>query len=235
MPLPPRYSLLPMAVVRMRELPQHLKWTYAVLYALAWMHDYQWSDETLEQLARTFTDLGDEINPRGIRQRLSDLKRYGLIERRQVGGRYRTCLKVRHDQTGDAPNVTPQRSGDALERHPINNSVVVEADSEKKKLDHQQQQINTKGGDVERNEELLADMGVVGGVRYRLATETWVTPDYLEAIREYKASEAAKGNKLGPGWVVKFVGEKRPAPEVEATEPDRYRYVEGKYKDYIKH
>ena len=234
MPLPPRYSLLPMAVARMRDLPHHLKWTYFMLYALAWTHDYQWSDETLEQLALTFTDLGDEINPRGIRQRLSDLKRYGLIERRQVGGRYRTCLTVRHDQTGDAPNVTIQRSGDALERHPINNSVVVETDSEKEKPDEQQQQINTKGGDVERNEELLAEMGVVGGVRYRLAAETWVTPEYLEAIREYKAAEAAKGNALGPGWVVKFVGEGNEAPDL-GEKPDRYRYVTGKYKDYIKH
>lgn len=117
---------------------------------------------------------------------------------------------------------------------PINNTVVVETDSEKEKLD-QQQQNSIKRGDVERNEELLAEMGVVGGVRYRLATETWVTPDYLEAIREYKASEAAKGNDLGPGWVVKFVGEGNEAPEVaSALDHDPDRYITGKYKDYIK-
>jgi len=227
--LPSRYTLYPTSVLRMSEVPIHLRWTYLVLYALAWVHDYQWLDQTHQQLSQTFTALeGEEISPRGIRQRLTDLAGHGLIERRQVGGRYRTYLMVRHDK-GDAPSVTSEARGDAQQRHPIKNNYVVDgidvSDSP------EQQQHNIKQGDVDEICALLEGIGVWGNVARRLAEQEHVSLEYVEQIIAHRAREAGRGNNLGVPWVVKMIGEGwQPPQEV----PDRYRYVHGKYAEYVK-
>jgi hypothetical protein len=230
--IPTRYTLYPTAALRRSDVPIHLRWTYLVLYALAWTHQYEWLGENYEQLSQTFSDLeGQVISPRGIRQRLSDLVEYGLVERRRVEGRYRTYLLVRHD-TSDAPSVTSPPSGDALQRHPIKNKYVV-ADEET--VSDQQQQYSNQG-DVDRilrNEELLRGMGLIGDVVRRLAAEEQVTPEYLEAVMGFRAREAAQGRILGTGWVVTCVGEgwEVPQPQTES----RYRYIQGKYKEFVRH
>jgi len=235
--IPPKYTLFPSAVLRMSKVPIHLRWTYLVLYALAWANQYQYVNENLDQLSAIFTDLeGRQIEPRGIRQRLADLAEYGLVERQQTGSRqYRTYLLIRHDQlsVGDAPNVTHSVVGDALERHPINNNVAVVDTDLSHQEKQQQHQYSTKLGDAERNEELLAAMGVNNPARKRLAREPWVTPEYLEGWMKYIADEARKGNRLGPGYVVVQVGNAEEPAELEEAQ-DRYRYVKGKYKDYVK-
>lgn len=252
MSLPPRYTLCPTAVLRMR-MPIHLKWTYLVLYALAWTHQYYYVNETQEQLADIFSDLeGKQIEPRGIRQRLSDLAERGLIERRQVGGRYRTYLMVRHDQIpdpatgmqsrGDAPNVTQGGPGDAVERHPNSNNgaggVEISVSEPNK-----HQQYSTMG-DVElfqQNRGLLGVLGINEPVRTRLAGESWVTPEYLEAWIAYQVQEGARGDLLGPGYFVVKIGEGEEPPgdwrerlEGRLQEAEGDTYVSGKYADYIK-
>lgn len=226
--LPSRYTLYPTAVLRMSQVPIHLRWTYLVLYALAWTHDYQWLDESCQQLSHTFTALeGEEISARGIRQRLSDLAGHGLIERQQVRGRYRTYLNIRHEQ-GDAPSVTSEKGGDALQRHPssIKHGVVDETG-----MSEPQQQHSNNQSDVERICELLDALGVWPQVARRLAEAEHVTMPYVEEILAYRAEQAAEGNNLGIAWLVKTLGEGwRPPRRV----PERYRYVGGKYAEYVK-
>jgi len=232
--IPTRYTLYPTAALRRSDVPIHLRWTYLVLYALAWTHQYEWLNETYEQLSQTLSDLeGQVISPRGIRQRLSDLAQYGLVERRRVEGRYRTYLLVRHD-SGDAPSVTSLHSGDALQRHPIKNKYVVAVDE----TEESQQQQYCNQGDVDRiqrNEELLRGMGLVGDVVKRLAREEHITPEYLETVMEYRAREAAQGRILGTGWVVKCVGGGWEIPDVQPDPDDRYRYIQGRYKEFVRH
>jgi len=211
----------------------HLRWTYIILYGLAWVHEFQWLHETYDDLAAIFTALeGKEINSRGIRQRLTDLVGYGLVERRQVGGRYRTYLLVRHEHKGDAPNVTSRSSSDALQRHPIKNNYVV-VDIER--LEQPPQHLVDKGdARTAVCAGLLEAMGVFPKVADRLAQEEHVTEEYLERIMGYRGTEAAKGNILGPGWVVTAVGQAWEPPEASA-EADRYRYIQGKYKEWVRH
>ena len=231
--IPTRYTLYPTAALRRSDVPIHLRWTYLVLYALAWTHQYEWLGESYEQLSQTFSDLeGQVISPRGIRQRLSDLVEYGLVERRRVDGRYRTYLLVRHD-SGDAPSVTSPPSGDALQRHPIKNKYAVVVPGEETESD-QQQYCNQGDVDrIQRNEELLRGMGLLGDVVKRLAAEERVTPEYLEGVMEFRAREAAQGRILGTGWVVTCVGE---GWEIPDREPEgRYRYIQGKYKEFVRH
>jgi len=241
--LPPHFGIYPIRLLEL-GLPAHLRDTYTILYTLAWRAEYRTVQQSVPQLADLFSVIeGKSLQPRGMRKRLQELSQMGLVERSKRDGRWLTILKLRHGATMPSTGTTrvtcPARSdpvgvppSDPVGVPHLDKSIVAVATDPSVK---QQQQDSRCDPEIERNEELLAEMGVVGGVRYRLSTETWVTPEYLEAIREYKASEAAKGNTLGPGWVVKFVGEKRPAPELEPAEPDRYRYVQGKYKDYIKH
>lgn len=240
--LPPHFGIYPIRLLKL-GLPVHLRDTYTILYTLGWRAEYRTVQQSVQQLADLFSVIeGKSLQPRGMRKRLQELSQMGLVERSKRDGRWLTILKLRHGATMPSTGTTrvtwPGTSGtvgvpvsDPVGVPHLDKSIVaVDTDASVK----QQQQDSRCDPDVERNEELLAEMGVLGGVRYRLATETWVTPDYLEAIRDYKAGELAKGNRLGPGWVVKFVGEGNEAPEVSGT-PDRYRYVRGKYKDYIKH
>lgn len=243
MSIPPRYTLCPTAVLRM-SMPIHLKWTYLILYALAWTHQYYYVNETQEQLAEIFSDLeGKQIEPRGIRQRLSDLAERGLIERRQVGGRYRTYLMVRHDQMpGDARNVTPRGAGDALQRHPnSNNGAGGETSMPDQPNKHQQYSTRGDAELFEQKRVLLEVLGINEPVRARLAGEEWVTPDYLEAWIAYQVQEGARGNVLGPGYFVKKIGEGEEPPgdwreqlQERLEETERNKYISGKYAEYIK-
>lgn len=373
--IPPRYTLFPSAVLRMAGIPIQLRWTYLVLYALAWRHDYRYVAESLAEMAEIFSELeGERVTFRMMRYRMKGLSAHGLIERKRMGRRYRTHLLVRHDslskeQTGppvvvdaetevaaDLPRYRPGRvsnldrmayellddlgvdyvrqyhppgcpywfdiflPGSGLlveldsqywhrgpeaerkgtidrdrrkdawakkhgydivrlkvgdirdeserirlernieqiiqERHllsvekqrgdnyvspssplspPNINSTVVVDDISLDDQERQQQQYSNRG-DVElfeENEELLGAMGVIGDVRRRLAREPWVTPEYLEGVMAYVAEQAARGNRLGPGWVVVHVGSGEPVPDSDGEELDGDRYIRGKYKDYI--
>lgn len=234
--IPPRYTLFPSAVLLRSDIPTKYRWTYLVLYALAWRHQYHWLDETYQQLSQIFTELeGKEVTPEAIRQRFRRLSEYGLVQRRGSGSQYRTHLVVRHDQVGGlgvCPAYTkssePDQLGVSSQIHPIKNRdhVVVDVEGE----DQQQQYSNTER--IAKNAERLEAMGVLEPVRGRLAKEEHVTPEYLETVKAYREQEASRGKILGPGWVVKCVGE---GWEIPKPEPDRYRYIQGKYREWVRH
>jgi len=231
--IPPRYTLFPSAVLRRSEIPIHLRWTYLVLYALAWNHQYEWLSETYNELAGTFTALeGQTIAPGGIRRRLERLAEFGLIERRRIHSQeWRTYLLVRHDSLGATASDTQEAVGATVEGHPISNrAVVVEEELSQSK---EQQHLLQNMGVTDESRRLLEAMGVLPRKAKALAQLPHVTPEYLERIAQYQADTVARGGKaLGPGWVVVTVdaGEEPPSQE-----PDRYRYIQGRYKDFVRH
>jgi predicted transcriptional regulator len=162
--IPPHYAILPPKLFYRSEIPLHLRWTYIVLYALAWRHQYQYVSETVETLAGMFSEVeGQEISERGIRERLQQLVNYGLISRERHGFHYRTILLLQHStataqpqqtataqhnshstaqqphQTaaGDAPGVTQVTLATSPNVTNTNNTV----DDVVSGLDHQQQQL----------------------------------------------------------------------------------------------
>ena len=361
--IPPRYTLFPSAVLRMSAVPIKLRWTYLVLYAMAWRHDYRFVTETLDEMAIIFDDLEEKrVTARIMRSRINGLIAHGLLERKRAGVGYTTTLLVRHDVSAPIPeppdleeqiaaNLPRGRPGgkvsrldefayDCLEElgceyeaqyHPpgcpywydvllLDANLLIELDSEywhrgeraqakgiiqkdRRKdawaRDHgfeivrlmvsdvrdeaertrlremlmemaeratgdpelsplrspleghntikhvvdeevddqttiQQQHLVNTADAVAQNESLLRGMGVMGDVVHRLAREEHVTPGYLEQVMAYRTQEASRGKTLGPGWVVKCVGEGWEIPKQE-QEPDRYRYIQGRYKDFVRH
>ena len=145
MSLPPRFAFVPATLFSRSDVPIHLRWSYAVLYAMAWRHDYDYVSEDYAALAALFSEIeAQEITPRGMRERIQQMAEFGLVERRQVGrSQWRTYLLLRHDAAsarsvssasygnnlfpepcGD--NFSPRAGqgdaagveGDAVERHP---------------------------------------------------------------------------------------------------------------------
>ena len=231
--IPPRYTLFPSAVLRRSEIPIHLRWTYLVLYALAWSHQYEWLSETYNELAGTFTALeGQTIGPGGIRRRLERLAEFGLIERRRIHSQeWRTYLLVRHDSLGATASDTQEPVGATPEGHPITNkAVVVEEDLSQSK---EQQHLLQNKGVTDESRRLLEAMGVFPKKARALAQLPHVTPKYLERIAQYRADTVARGGKaLGPGWVVDTVGAGDEPPK---EDPEENKYISGKYKDYVRH
>lgn len=241
--IPPRFGIYPTALLEM-GLPAHLIQTYIILYTLGWRTEYRTVRQTTEQLADLFSAIeGKEVQARGMRKRLQELADAGLVERSKRQGRWVTVLRLRHvTPTGSgAPHrvsslgeVTPTGSVAPLEvtlpvPH-LDKSIVAVVGDES--VQQQQHDCSRSGTDVERNEELLREMGVVGSVVQRLAREEHVTAEYLEAVKAYREEEASRGNALGPGWVVKCVGE---GWEIPDEKPDRYRYIQGRYKEWVRH
>lgn len=116
--LPPRFSLIPASIFH-AAIPIHLKWTYIVLYGLAWQHDYSYVEESYEQLADLFSELEDqEITARGVRERFQQLSNYNLIERRKENGAWRTYLILRHDDSTATPAAFRRPDGPSSLRDP---------------------------------------------------------------------------------------------------------------------
>ena len=172
-----------------------------------------WAEEHGFDLVRLeVDDIRDASQREQIRQALTELARdaFGSVTE-QTGGNY------------GAPGSVPASISS-------NNYVVVDKDLD---LSNKQQQYSITRR-VEQNLELLKAMGVFEPVRGRLAREQRVTPEYLEHVMGYREQQAAKGKVLGAGWVVKCVGEGWEIPKQE-QEPDRYRYIQGRYKELVRH
>jgi len=234
--IPTRYTLYPTAALRRSDVPIHLRWTYLVLYALAWTHQYEWLNETYQQLAGTFTALeGREIGPQGIRRRLDRLAEFGLIERRRTHSQeWRTYLLVRHDAVGATGSSTQEALGATVEGHPISNKTVVLNTDIVEETENTQHLLLNRGA-TDENRRLLEAMGVFPKKARALAQLPHVTPEYLEGVMEYRAGEAARGKVLGPGWVVTTVAEAEQMPDQEPEPEGRYRYIQGKYKEFVRH
>jgi len=87
----PKFVPLPAELIFSHDLPAHLYRLYVRLLSLAWIHDYEWFDYRLEDVARTL-----DMDSATLNKYVQQLTNLGYVTRERVGPRrWRTRFHVR--------------------------------------------------------------------------------------------------------------------------------------------
>lgn len=213
--LPPKYGIYPISILERADVPVHLKLTYITLYALAWRTKHETVLQSVAQLAELLSQLeGKAITERGMRNRLTQLAKLGLIRRIFSGGRWMTRLLLTHQQgaSNGIANATPT----------VRSATSIEDDDDREILTYQyQSSISGIGGaspaivgDAEKNliRQELWSMGIDEPIASELAAMPHVDSDYIDQWAAYLGYQVASGKTFGPGWLIHQIRAGRRAP-----------------------
>lgn len=215
--LPPKYGVYPISILERTDVPAYLKLTYITLYALAWRTEHSSVLQSMAQLTELFSQLeGKPISERALRKRMQEMARLGLVSRIFTGSRWITRLLLRHEYT--EMSTGPRRTSPAA-----GGTSSIEDDDIDIDIPIQQHQFSICGpdrtslavpGDAEAQaiREELWSMGIDEPVATELALLEHVTSNYIDEWAAYLGYQAARGNRLGAGWLILQIRSGRRAP-----------------------
>ena len=212
--LPPRYGVYPIGVLERSEVPGHLKLTYITLCALAWRTKGETVLQSMAQLAELFSVIeGKALTERGMRKRIGDLAKAGLVKRVSVGGRWLTRLLL----SDEALSLSTGTGGATLALQSATSIVTADDGVQVPIHQHQFFECGTGGATLEEvgpvRRELWA-LGIDEPTATELAEMGHVTVEYLEAWAGYCGWQRAGGSQLSTGWLILQIRAGRPAPLV---------------------
>lgn len=216
--LPPKYGIYPIALLERTDVPSHLKLTYITLCALAWRTNHEAVLQSMTQLAELFSQLeGRKLTERGMRNRMTNLGKLGLVKRIFANGRWLTQLLLKLDLEAASTG-----TGDAILALQGATSIITDDNGELIPSDYYQSSIRgtasatlASTGDPQRDAirtELWA-MGIDEPLGTELALMEHVTVQYIDEWAAYLGYEAAAGGSIkGKGWLILQMKAGRRAP-----------------------
>lgn len=216
--LPPKYGIYPISLLERTDVPAHLKLTYLTLYALAWRTKHEAVLQSMAQLADLFSQLeGRSLTERGMRNRMTQLGKLGLVKRIFANGRWLTHLLLKHE--GEPSSTGATSASVALQSA---TSIIVNDNAEITLPNQHQSSICGTGsatlastGDSQTDairSELWA-MGIDEPTATDLALMEHISLEYIDDWAAYLGYHAAIGESTkGTGWLILQMKAGRRAP-----------------------
>lgn len=216
--LPPKYGIYPISLLERTDVPPHLKLTYLTLYALAWRTKHEAVLQSMAQLADLFSQIeGRSLTERGMRNRMTQLGKLGLVRRIFTNGRWLTHLLLKHEvevsSTGAAGATLALQSA---------TSIILNDNAEVTLPNQHQSSIcgtasatlaSTGDSQIDAIRSELWAMGIDEPTATDLALMEHISLEYIDDWAAYLGYHAAIGESTkGTGWLILQMKAGRRAP-----------------------